>query len=263
MVIEGYFHSMQILDDVIVLVRDGIARFTDDPAKYDQNRICLFDKNGKYLKGYLNRPLFPHLNYGTMYTEYSQSNHAVRIARLYSDTIYTLTKDQLSADYSLDLVDAPNSGHLFKAENSKIADSWCRRDEFRSIWGPCYETKNSIAFYYTQKGTVNMYLMDKQSLNGRKVSYFKNDIDKFPLNGIVQQMDDDKMITVMNAIQLLGIYDELSKFKDSHEKYARFAEVIRGVQPGSNVILAVEHLKKPTSTTHAITAEGGHSNHLK
>jgi hypothetical protein len=262
--IEGYFHSMQVLDNtVIVLVRDGVARFTDDPAKYDQNRICLFDTNGKYLKGYLNRPLFPHLNYGTMYTEYSPADHAVHIARLYSDTVYTLTKDHLRADYAFDLVNAPNSEHLFQAENVKIADSWCRRDEFRSIWGPFYETQNKIAFYYTQKGAVNMYLLDKQKSNGRKISYFKNDIDKFPLNGSIQQIDDDKIVTVMNAIQLLGIYEELSKFKDFREMYPRFIQVMQGVQPGSNVILAVEHLKKASATVQSLTAGESHSNHLK
>ena len=245
------------------MVRDGIARFIDDPAKYDQNRICLFDSNGKYLKGYLNKPLFAHLNYGTMYTEYSPSDHAIHIARLYSDTVYTLTKDYLRADYAFNLVNAPNSERLFKAENVKIADSWCRKDEFRSIWGPFYETKNTIAFYYTQKGAVNMYLLDKRSSTGRKISYFKNDIDKFPLNGSVQQLDDNKMVTVMNAIQLLGIYDELSRFKDFHEMYPRFIQVMQGVQPGSNVILAVEHLKKASPTVQLLKGGGSNSNHLK
>lgn len=242
--IDGFFQEIQMLDSTtFVLIRDGVHHFDGDPQYYDQNRICIFDIDGHYLKGYINKALFPNINYGTMHGVYSAATHSINISRLYADTIYTLTKDSLKASYALNLVNAVRSSKLFEAKDVRAAETFCRRDQFGSIWGPFFETKNAIAFCYTRGGAVNLFWKNKNNDQQYEISFFENDIDQFPDLGAVREIDDNNMISVIHPIQLLNAYDMLSKTPDFKTKYAKLIEVAAGLKTGSNPVIVLQHIK--------------------
>lgn len=242
--IDGYFHEIAMLNDAtFVLLRDGVSYFDADPVKYDQNRICLFNTAGKYLKGYLQHPLFPYINYGSMHARYSQAMGAIKISRLYSDTVYTLTDKGLEASYQLDLVNSfPNAG-FFQARDYKAADAFARRDQFASIWGPFFETGNHIAFYYTRKGRVNFCWIDKRSKKQMDIPYFINDIDQLPDIGSIAAVEEDKIISVLPAIQLLNAHTALSRTNDFQQHHQALITIAEGLTNTSNPVISVQHLR--------------------
>lgn len=242
--IKGYFHELNMLDNnTFVLTRDGIAHFDNDPQKYNQNRICVFSTSGEYLKGYINTPLFPAINYGGMHAEYSTYSNSVNIVRLYSDTVYTLTRKGLEATYNLSLTDGKANMAFFNSSDVHAADAFTQSGKFAGIWGSFFETGDNILFYYTRKGSVNLFWQNWRTGRKYNIAYFENDVDMFPDIGMIKFVGDDKIVAVLPAIQILNTHHALSMVKNAQETYKKLFAICEGVTSLSNPIISVQHLK--------------------
>ncbi|MDQ0108821.1 hypothetical protein J2T02_003961 [Chitinophaga terrae (ex Kim and Jung 2007)] len=244
--ISGYFHCMEMLgDNVIVLGRDGIAKLDGDPQKYNKSRICLFDEHGKYLKGYLRTPIFPYINYGKMYLEGNGDGSSISITRLYSDTVYALTRQGLEAKYKLGLALQSDFYDFYNSQSTQEADQFARTDKFAGIWGPFFRTNVNIAFYFAYRNKVYLYWNSFKDNKHYSISYFINDLDRTPDIGMVKYLDNKEMISVLQPLDILNA-NTAAMMTKSIQKSPKLSELALGLTDRSNPVLAIYKLKETT-----------------
>lgn len=241
--IPGYFHSIDILgDDVFVLTRDGITKFDDDPRRYNQNRICMFDRYGTYLKGYMNTPIFPYINYGKIYTVSNEEGTAVNISRLYSDTIYIITKSTFEARFNLGIIKKVDLRKFHYAQKTEEADHFVQSGDFSGIWGPFFKTDQNIAFYYACQNRVYLYWKSLNTDSQYNISYFVNDIDGMPDMGTIKQIDKHKAISVLLPLDILNT-NRVASMSKANSPNLKLSELANGLTDYSNPVIAIYHLK--------------------
>ncbi|RFS19419.1 6-bladed beta-propeller [Chitinophaga silvatica] len=241
--IQGFFHNVDILgDDVFVLSRDGITKFENEPKKYNQNRICMFDKSGTYLKGYMNSPIFPYINYGKMYTVANNAGTAISIVRLYSDTIYAITKNSMEAKFNLSLSRKTDLREFYHSQKAQEANQFLQSGNFSGIWGPFFQTSQNIVFYYTYQSRVYLYWKSLTRGSQFTISYFTNNIDGIPDMGSIKQINQYEAIAVLLPLDILNANRAtiMAKSPTPNHKLASLAE---GLSDYSNPVIAIYHLK--------------------
>lgn len=245
--IDGYFYKMNLLaGSKFLLLRDGVSKFSKDPRKYHQNRVCVFDSTGKYERGYFNKPLFPHINYGSIYGTVSDYDHTIRINRLYSDTVYAMSDTAMEARYNIRMPGYQHSATFFQSERVSEADAYMSSDSLRTMWSSFYETASYTAFYYTFNKSVFLYWQEKKTGKQYAIPYFINDIDEVPDMGSIKYMDEEKALSVTPAMSLLNVYKSYQRAAEKAPQVhnEKLIALCRDLTVSSNPVISIMYLKK-------------------
>lgn len=235
--VAGYFANIEYLsNNKFLFLRDNFSQFE---GAYDDNRICLIDYHGKYLKGWLKTPLNGTLGNGN-FGSCNIDNSEILISRHHGDTLYRFTKDEtLEASYKVSFgTSSIDQNELFNIK--KMSQLVQLESHTSSTVNRIFENKRYLDIPFIKNNALHDYWLDK-STNKGGYTHINNDIDHLPFTSI-QYLDNKLLITVMNATMIRNVFNYYSS-KGKINNFPKLIELNSQLNQISNPVLCIAHLK--------------------
>jgi hypothetical protein len=197
--ISGAFHTLEVFNRNLIFFRDGGQLENSKKDLYGFNRICQFDLNGKYIKGWFNYPL-AKVNSGQI------SSYKVKdtlfISRLYSDTIFSLSKKfELSACYKVLFNGIEFSRNILNTTDQNQFSQQIFLANY--IAGPVYKENSFMSFIYRQGDYFRFFLKNQQEQ--RSISGIINDRNDLPVILPFSEIKNNKAVSILPYENLLEL----------------------------------------------------------
>lgn len=231
--IAGSFRKISHLNDKFILIRDQIFESSGDPGINNPNRVCVFDKKGTFLYGFLSKSIFEMPHNGSFSNIECAFNNSIKISQVYSDTLYEFRAGNMYALYSLSLL------HKKLSHPPISSDTLWKKSHL--VWGPVLENKRFIFLNYAIKSQFYTLICDKQTGRFKLIDIILNDIDHIPLSRIFIDINDKRIAEVVYPLDLLSDRDHSIVNSAKAEK---LYELCQGLSAQSNPVIRYLYFRK-------------------